>query len=142
MDGPNPSEMDIKVLIPALTYCLHCRNLYSPLMETTKNLPNQEKMKQLKCKNENKRYRVLDFSTKIHLIIVFMLISSSVNLRVFYSLRNEEKLVVLLVYSWFVRVAASGFRILPYSLVVVVVCSQMKSESGINLYSPQHCSAA
>ena len=35
--------------------------------------------------------------------------------------RNEEKLVALLVYSSFIRVATSGFRIIPYSLVVVFV---------------------
>ena len=33
--------------------------------------------------------------------------------------RNEEKLVALLVYSSFIRVATSGFRINPYSLAVV-----------------------
>ena len=31
---------------------------------------------------------------------------------------NEEKLVSLLVYSSFIRLATSGFRIFPYSLVV------------------------
>ena len=51
---------------------------------------------------------------------------------------NEEKLVALLVYSSVVRVATSRFRIIPYSLVVVVVCAQMRSESGITPYSPQH----
>ena len=35
--------------------------------------------------------------------------------------KNEEKLLTLLVYSSFIRVATSGFRIIPYSLVVVVV---------------------
>ena len=35
--------------------------------------------------------------------------------------RNEEKLVALLVYSSFVPVATSGFRIIPYFLVVVFV---------------------
>ena len=35
--------------------------------------------------------------------------------------RNEEKLVALLVYSSFIRVATSGFRINPYSPVVVFV---------------------
>ena len=56
------------------------------------------------------QYRIHDFSTKIHLIIIFMLISSSVNLFDFYSFRNEENLVALLDYSSFLRVAASGFR--------------------------------
>ena len=35
--------------------------------------------------------------------------------------RNEEKLVALLVYSSFIRVATSGFRIIPYSLAVIFV---------------------
>ena len=51
-----------------------------------------------------------DFSTKKQLIIIFMLILSSINLCVFYSFRNEEKLVALLVYSSFRRVATSGIR--------------------------------
>ena len=51
---------------------------------------------------------------------------------------NEEKLVALLVYSSFVRVAASGFRILPYSLIVVVVFAQMSCDSEIIPYSLQH----
>ena len=33
--------------------------------------------------------------------------------------RTEEKLVALLVYSSFIRVATSGFRMNPYSPVVV-----------------------
>ena len=49
--------------------------------------------------------------------------------------RNEEKLVELLVYSSFVRVATSGFRIIPFSLIVVLVCAQMRSECGITPYS-------
>ena len=44
---------------------------------------------------------------------------------------DEEKLVALLVYTSSVRVATSGFRIFPYSLVVVVVFAQMRSDSGI-----------
>ena len=50
---------------------------------------------------------------------------------------NEEKLE-LLVYSSFVRVATIGFRIIPYSLVVTVVCLQMRSDFGIIPYSVQH----
>ena len=41
-------------------------------------------------------------------MIIFMLISSSVNFFVFYSFRNEERLVALLVYSSFRRVASKG----------------------------------
>ena len=50
-----------------------------------------------------------DFSTKIQLVIILMLISSSNYLGVFHSFRNEEKkLVALLVYSSFPRVVTSG----------------------------------
>ena len=55
-----------------------------------------------------------------------------------FALWKEEKLVALLVYSSFVPVATSGFRIFPYSLVVVVVFAQMRSGSGIIPYSLQH----
>ena len=51
---------------------------------------------------------------------------------------NEEKLVALLVYYSFVRVATRGFRIILYSLVVVVVYAQMRNDSGVTPYSPQH----
>ena len=46
--------------------------------------------------------------------------------------------ITLLVYSSFVRVATSGFRIIPYSLLVVVVSAQIRSGSGIIPYSLQH----
>ena len=60
---------------------------------------------------ENKiEYKIHHFITRIHLIIIFTSISSTVKLSDFYSLRNEEKLVVLLVYSLFRRVATSGIR--------------------------------
>ena len=51
-----------------------------------------------------------DFSTNIYLIIIFMLISSSFNLCVFYVLRNEEKIVALLVNTSFRQVATSCIR--------------------------------
>ena len=35
--------------------------------------------------------------------------------------RNEEKLVALVIYSSFIRVAISGFRVIPYSVAVVFV---------------------
>ena len=54
--------------------------------------------------------------------------------------RNEEKLVALLVYSSFIRVATRGFRMFPKPLVVEAGCAQMRSDSGITPYSPQHCS--
>ena len=60
---------------------------------------------------ENKiKYKKHDFITGKHLTIIFTSISSTVNLSDFYFLRNEEKLVVLLVYSSFRRVATSGIR--------------------------------
>ena len=55
---------------------------------------------------------------------------------------NEEKLVALLVNSSFAGVPTSGYQIIPYSLVMVVVCAQMRNESGICPFSPQHCSTA
>ena len=51
---------------------------------------------------------------------------------------NEEKLLALLVYSLFVRAATSCFLIIAYSLVVVAVCAQLRINSGITPYSPQH----
>ena len=50
----------------------------------------------------------------------------------------EEKLVALLVYSSFVRVALVVSGMVPYSLVVVVFFAQMGSDSGIIPYSLQH----
>ena len=49
-----------------------------------------------------------------HIIVIHSVVHQ------FSLFRNEEKLVALLVYSSFIRVATSGFRIIPYSLVVVV----------------------
>ena len=49
--------------------------------------------------------------------------------------RNEEKLVSLLVYSSFIRVATSGFRINPYSLVVVFVFRNEEKLVEILVYS-------
>ena len=51
---------------------------------------------------------------------------------------NEEKLVALLAFCSLVRVATSRFWIIPYSLVVVEVCAEMRSDSAITSYSPQH----
>ena len=49
--------------------------------------------------------------------------------------RNEEKLVSLLVYSPFIRVATNGFRIIPYSLVVVFVFRNEEKLVEILVYS-------
>ena len=53
----------------------------------------------------------------------------------FLPFRNEEKLVALLVYSSFIRVATSGFRIIPYSIVVVLVFRNEEKLVAILLYS-------
>ena len=53
----------------------------------------------------------------------------------FLLLRNEEKLVALLVFSPFIRVATSGFRIIPYSLVVVFVFRSEEKLVEIIVYS-------
>ena len=49
--------------------------------------------------------------------------------------RNEEKLVSLLVYSSFIRVATSGLQINPYSLVVVFVFRNEEKLVEILVYS-------
>ena len=48
-----------------------------------------------------------------HIIIIHSVVHKSL------LFRNEEKLIALLVYCSFIRVGNSGFRINPYSLVVV-----------------------
>ena len=58
----------------------------------------------------------------------------------FLLFKNDEKLVALLVYSSFIRIATGGLWMNPYSLVVVVVCAQERSESRIGPYSLEHCS--
>ena len=70
------------------------------------------KFKKLKEKDKNKKCMNLIWkeNQKIHQIIIFMHISSSISLCVFYFLRNEEKLVALLVHSSFRWVATSGIR--------------------------------
>ena len=49
--------------------------------------------------------------------------------------RNEEKLVALLVDFSFIRVATSGFRIIPYSLAVVFVFRKEEKLVKILVYS-------
>ena len=49
--------------------------------------------------------------------------------------RKEEKVVALLVYSLFIRVATSCFRIIPYSLVVVFVFRNEEKLVEILVYS-------
>ena len=89
---------------------------------------------------ENKiKDKTHDLNTRIHLIIVFTSISSTVNLSDFYSLRNEEKLVVLLNYSSSRRVATSGIRkhsvATSSSSWISVSCAQIRSEYGFTPYS-------
>ena len=68
-----------------------------------------------------------------------MVISSLVNLFDFYSFGNEEKLVALLVYSSFRRVATSGIRnsSVATSSISWILGSraQCKSEYGATPYS-------
>ena len=67
-----------------------------------------------------------------------MLTSSIIILAHYFVLfGNEEKLVELIVYSSFVRVALVVSGMIPYSLVVVVFFAQMRSDSGIIPYSLQ-----
>ena len=48
--------------------------------------------------------------------------------------RNEEKLVALLIHSSFKRVATSGFRINPYSLLLLVfVCRNEDKPAAIQV---------
>ena len=86
------------------------------------------------------KYKIHDFITRILLIIIFTSISSSVNLSDFYSFRNEEKLVALLVYSSFRRVATSGIRnssVATSSISLISVRrARMRSEYGVTPYSP------
>ena len=73
------------------------------------------------------------YHPRAHFIIIYS--SSSV-------FRNVENLVAILVYSSFIRVATTGFGIIPYSPLVVVVCAQMRSESGITPHSQLSQAAA
>ena len=69
-----------------------------------------------------------------------MSISPTVNLSDFYSFRNEEKLVALLVYSSFRRVATSGIRnnsVATGSISWISLSrAQIRSEYGVTPYSP------
>ena len=58
---------------------------------------------------------------KIDLIITLVHISSLITVvpKTFF-FRNEEKLLALLVYYSFIRVATGDFRIVPFSIVVGV----------------------
>ena len=49
--------------------------------------------------------------------------------------RNEEKLVALLVYFSFIRVATSGFRIIPCSLIILFVSRNEEKLVAIIVYS-------
>ena len=49
--------------------------------------------------------------------------------------RNEEKLVALLVSSSFTPVATSGFRMFPYTLVVIFVFREEEKLVEILVYS-------
>ena len=80
-----------------------------------------------KYKNDGKEKVFLVFHA--HIINIHSVIHKSL------LFRNEEKLVALLVYSSFIRVAASGFRIIPYSLVIVFVFRNEEKLVEILVYS-------
>ena len=42
MDGPNPSQMDIKAFISSPTFNLQAHYMYDPLSEIIKIFPDQE----------------------------------------------------------------------------------------------------
>ena len=87
-----------------------------------------------------KKYEIHDFGTRIHLLIVFMFISSSLDYLSFQSFGNEEKLVSLLVYSSFRLVATSGIRNSSVALSSTSFNSasraQCSSDYGVTPYSP------
>ena len=64
-----------------------------------------------------------------HIIIIHSVVHKSL------LLRNEGKLVALLVYSSFIRVGTSAFRILPYSLEVIFVFRNEEKLVAILVYS-------
>ena len=64
--------------------------------------------------------------------------SSIMIAHLFLHFGNEEKLVALLVYPSFVRVALVVSGMVPYSLVMVVFFAQMRSDSEMIPESLQH----
>ena len=64
-----------------------------------------------------------------HIIIIHSVVHKSL------LCRNEEKLIALLVYSSFLRVATSGFRIIPYSLAVLFFFRNEEKLVEILVYS-------
>ena len=64
-----------------------------------------------------------------HIIIIQSVVHKSL------LFRNEEKIVSLLVYCWFLRAATSGFRIIPFSLGVVFVFRNEEKLVEILVYS-------
>ena len=86
------------------------------------------------------KYKTHDFGTKIHLLIIFMFVSSSLVYLGFCSFENEEKLVSLLVYSSFRLVATSGIRNSSEATSTIsfnsVSRAQIGSEYGVTPYSP------
>ena len=80
-----------------------------------------------------------------HFIAIY---SSSLPFTLWKQRETSSTISLLLIRTssdlWFPdnSVYTSGFQIIPYPLIVVVVCAQMRSEFAITLYSPQHCSKA
>ena len=66
------------------------------------------------------RAHIINFHSVVHKSLLF---------------RHEKKLVALLVYSLFIRVATSGFGIIPYSLTIVFVFRNEEKLVEILVYS-------
>ena len=105
IDAPYPSDMYIKVFLPAPTFCLQFEKCMIHKWKKPKISLGRKKskIKKTKCMTLIKIKRKQQ-------IIIFMHTSLSTNLCIFYSLRSEEKLVVQLICSSFRRIATSGIR--------------------------------
>ena len=87
------------------------------------------KLKEQVWKTENDcKYRVI-MVFHAHIIVIHSVVHKSL------LFRNEEKLVALQVYSSFIRVATSGFWIIPYSLVIVFVFRNEEKLVEVLVYS-------
>ena len=111
MAGPNPSDMDMEIFILPTTFCLQPEKVYSINWKTL-NIPLVEKIRRktnLMAKYDKKilnEERIENFYT-----IITGSISAAAHQSLLFT--KEEKLEALLVYSSFIRVAISGFRIIP-----------------------------
>ena len=130
MDGANPSQMDIKIVIPVPTYCLYFETCF-PYVGKIHTSSSWENKKNRRCMILSIKM-ILLYTKKFSKlkIIITLVLTSLLLITVPQSLRFriEEKIAALLVYSPFVQVATSGFRLIPCSVVVVIVGAQLKNE--------------